>query len=78
MARKSKFFKRINGADDIYLTKKSIAVRNVYTYQDSKGNFKLKDNTRYYKKTKSRISYLTKKFGYVRKGRNCNDLIVNR
>ena len=43
------------GADDIYLTGKSIAVRRVYTYSDKNGRQRLSDKTRYYPKTAKNI-----------------------
>ena len=61
---------RFSGADDIYFTKKNIAVRNVSTWYDDKGKFHLADKTKYYPKTKRNISSAFNVFGYIRNGRH--------
>ena len=57
------------GADDIYLTGKSIAVRRVHTYTDRKGIQRLSDKTRYYPKTVKNIKQARSVFGNIRYGR---------
>ena len=57
------------GADDIYLTKKSVAVRKIATTQDKYGNYRMYDNTKYYPKTKSNINLARKVVGNIRYGR---------
>lgn len=53
MSSFQRFINRVNrfaGADDIYLTKNSIAVRNVSTYQDKNGKFHMTDKQNIIKK----------------------------
>lgn len=66
MARKRNKFA---GADDIYLTKKSVAVRKIATKLDKHGNYRKYDNTKYYPKTKSNINLARKVVGNIRYGR---------
>ena len=61
--------KKCNGADDIYLTKNSIAVRRISTYVDKRGKYHLEDKTKYYKKTSKNLECAQKKFGFIRNGR---------
>lgn len=72
MASLQRFINKVNrfaGADDIYLTKNSIAVRKVSTYYDKNGKFHLTDNTKYYKKTAKNLSSAKSIYGYIRNGR---------
>ncbi len=57
------------GANDVYLTKKNIAVRRISTKSDN-GIMVFKDTTRYYPKTKSNMASLSRICGRVRHGRN--------
>lgn len=50
------------GADDVYLTKNFIAVKNVSTFKN-----KLSEKTIYVPKTKSNIDLARKTFGGIRK-----------
>ena len=63
--RKKVFFL---GADDVYLTKKNIAVRRVSTKMDN-GVQVFKDTTRYYPRTKANMTALSRTYGRVRRGR---------
>ena len=63
--RKKVFF---FGADDVYLTKKNIAVRRVST-TTSNGVQVFKDTTRYYPRTKANMTALSRTYGHVRRGR---------
>ena len=65
MSKRNKFA----GADDIYLTKKNIAVRKISTWYDKKGKFMMNDVTKYYPKTKRHLDLANSIYGYVRKGR---------
>ena len=66
MARgKSKF----RGADDVYLTEKSIAVRYYSTWVDKYGKYHTADKTKYYPKTSKNLRDAKSIFGWVRKGR---------
>lgn len=56
------------GADDVYLTRKNIAVRRVSTKSDN-GVMVFKDTTRYYPRTKSNMASLSRTYGRVRRGR---------
>ena len=57
------------GADDVYLTKKSIAVRRVSSSRKADGTFLLQDKTRYYKKNARNMKLLKSTYGRVRFGR---------
>lgn len=57
------------GADDVYLTKKFIAVRRINTYRGKNGKAKLSDKTRYYKRTTKNMSLAKRIFGNIRFGR---------
>ena len=66
----SKLKKRLAaGADDIYLTKNSIAVRKVRTVRGKSGITRLEDSTRYFPKTEQNIKNATSIFGRLRIGR---------
>ena len=70
--KKSKVSKKKNifrGADDIYLTKKNIAVRRVSSYTTKKGRFVLKDKTTYIPKTEKNLRRAKAVHGYIRNGR---------
>lgn len=72
MANLQKFINKVNkfaGVDDIYLTKKSIAVRHVSTSYDKNGKFHLSDVTKYYPKTSKNLSQARRIHGYIRSGR---------
>ena len=60
---------KFNGADDIYFTKKNIAVRNISTWIDKRGKYHCNYKTKYYPKTKSNVKQVIKTFGFVRNGR---------
>lgn len=57
------------GADDIYLTKKNIAVRRISVYLTKDGSLRQSDKTRYYKKTSSNLRKARDIYGFIRKGR---------
>lgn len=57
------------GADDVYLTKNHVAVRNVETTYGKNGELVLTDTTTYHKKTKRNMDLLAKTHGKVRYGR---------
>lgn len=57
------------GVDDIYFTKKNIAVRNISTYQDKHGNYRMVDKTRYYPKSSKNLSQARRIHRYIRSGR---------
>lgn len=57
------------GADDIYLTKKHIAVRRMNTFTTRSGNVKVTDNTRYYKKNRQNFKMAIDVYGCLREGR---------
>ena len=72
MARLQRFINKVNrfaGADDIYLTKNCIAVRNVSTYQDKNGKFHMTNKTKYYKKTAKNLARAKSIHGHIRYGR---------
>lgn len=56
------------GADDVYLTKKNIAVRRIST-STSNGVQVFKDTTRYYPRSKANMTALSRVYGHVRRGR---------
>lgn len=58
--------KKINSADDVYLTDTKIAVRQVRS--DSRGRIS-SDTTKYFPKTKENLSTVGKMLGRVRRGR---------
>ena len=73
MAKLQKFINRVNkfaGADDIYLTKKNIAVRHVSTWYDKNGKFHYSDVTKYYPKTSNNLAKAKKIHGNIRYGRS--------
>ena len=57
------------GADDVYLTKKHIAVRKINTYRTKDGKAKYSDKTKYYKRTTKNMNLVQRIFGRVRFGR---------
>ena len=57
------------GADDVYLTKESIAVRRIDTSKGRNGRAKTTDRTRYIPKTAANLNKVKKIFGYIRTGR---------
>mgnify|MGYP004644504561 CR=1 FL=1 len=63
---KNDLYKEINSANDVYLTKTKIAVRQVRS--DSKGRI-CSDTTRYFPKTKENLSCAGKMLGHIRNGR---------
>ena len=60
---------RFAGVDDIYLTKKNIAVRNVTSFFDKNGGFHMTDKTKYYKKTAKNLARAKSIYGHIRYGR---------
>ncbi|MBQ8289962.1 MAG: hypothetical protein IJY01_03735 [Clostridia bacterium] len=66
MSRKSGPFV---GADDVYLTEKSIAIRRVYSYKDRFGKNRLSDTTEYIPKTQKNLQKASRLFGKLRFGR---------
>lgn len=65
MPRKNIF----SGADDVYLTDKSIAVRKYSTWIDRNGKHRYSDKTKYYPKTTANLKKAKAVFGFLRKGR---------
>ena len=57
------------GADDIYLTRKNIAVRKVSTRNLGNGNYRVTDKTIYYPKTRKNLNQANSIFGKLRFGR---------
>ena len=57
------------GADDVYLTESSIAVRRVSTEKSRSGKAVLKDKTTYVPKTEANLRRAKGIFGYLRFGR---------
>lgn len=57
------------GADDIYLTKKRIAVRRVATKRDAQGNQVYSDRTVYVPKTAKNLERARSIHGKIRYGR---------
>lgn len=64
-AKRNKFA----GADDIYLTKNSIAVRRVLTRKVGDGVYRVTDKTKYYPKTSSNLRSAGNIVGKIRHGR---------
>ena len=60
---------RFAGADDVYLTENSIAVRRVSTTKSRSGKAVYKDNTTYVPKTEANLKKAKNIFGYLRFGR---------
>ncbi len=60
------FCRKLNQANDVYLTKTKIAVRQVRS--DSRGRIS-SDTTKYYPKTKQNLSCAGKMLGRIRYGR---------
>lgn len=58
--------KKINSADDVYLTKTKIAVRDVRS--DRKGRI-CSDTTKYFPKTRENLACAGKMLGRIRNGR---------
>lgn len=58
---------RLEGADDVYLTDKSIAVRRI---KSGKGGRIVSDVTTYYPKTRENMKNAREIFGTLRKGRD--------
>ena len=67
MSRKKKNI--FTGANDVYLTKNHIAVRNIATEYGKNGELIHTDTTTYHKKTKKNMSLLKDTHGSVRYGR---------
>lgn len=65
-AVKKDFCRKLGQADDVYLTKTKIAVRQVRS--DSRGRIS-SDTTKYYPKTKANLSCAGKMLGRIRYGR---------
>ena len=65
----AKFRNKFAGADDIYLTKNSIAVRRVSTYRTRKGEQVYSDKTKYFKRTKNNLIQASSLYGRLRFGR---------
>ena len=61
--------KKFLGADDIYLTQNSIAVRRISSYQDRNGKYHLVDKTKYYKKNQKNLKTASSIYGHIRYGR---------
>ena len=59
----------LKGADDVYLTERSIAVRRVSQSFGKNGLWKMTDKTTYYPKTKENLSRAYKVLGRIRTGR---------
>ena len=57
------------GADDVYLTKKFIAVRDISTRFNKNGKMTFVDKTKYLKRTAKNMQLLKKTQGNVRFGR---------
>ncbi len=57
------------GADDIYETKNSIAVRRVSTKRGRDGSYSVSDKTTYYPKTEEVKSKVRSIYGRIRFGR---------
>ena len=57
------------GADDIYLTDRSIAIRRVSTVKSKSGRAVLKDKTTYVPKNEKNLRKAKELYGYLRKGR---------
>lgn len=60
---------KFNGADDIYLTKKSIAVKRYSCWYDMNGKFHSEESVKYYPKTKKNLTQAKQIWGWVRNGR---------
>lgn len=57
------------GADDVYLTDRSIAVRRVSTVKGRNGKAVLRDKTTYVPRTDANLRKAKEMFGYLRSGR---------
>lgn len=57
------------GVDDIYLTKKSIAVRHISGVEKPNGNISFSIKTKYYPKTRKNLAKAKDIHGYIRYGR---------
>ena len=57
------------GVDDIYLTNKSIAVRQISGVQKSNGKISYSMKTKYYRKTRKNLAKAKDVHGYIRYGR---------
>ena len=66
VASKKSFCDKLNGADDVYLTRTKIAVRK--TKSDNRGRI-ISDTTKYFPKTKANLSCVGKLMGRIRYGR---------
>ena len=66
VASTKQFCKKLQGADDIYLTKTKIAVRKI---KSNKNGRICSDKTKYFPKTKENLSCAGKMFGHLRNGR---------
>ena len=67
VASASQLCKKIQSANDVYLTKTKIAVREVRS--DRKGRI-CSDTTKYFPKTRKNLSCAGKMLGRIRNGRN--------
>lgn len=67
MAKKSG--NQFAGADDIYLTNKSIAVRHISGVQKSNGRIVYSMKTKYYRKTRKNLAKAKEEHDYIRYGR---------
>ncbi len=68
MAKKSRNV--FTGADDIYQTRSSIAVRRVSSRIAKDGTAQLRDKTKYYPKTTEKMNQAKQVFGPIRWGRS--------
>lgn len=67
--KKQTFLQMLRGADDIYLTDKSIAVTRVATGYDKRGQYTITETRKYVPRTEKTMSILSKEVGRVRKGK---------
>lgn len=66
---KNKISNIFAGADDVYLTKKFIAVRKINSRFTKSGSMTYSDKTRYFKRSAKNMRLLKNTHGYVRFGR---------
>lgn len=66
MAKKSKRIS-VQGADDVYLTKKNIAVRKIFSGRNGRI---VSDQTKYYPRTAENMRIARNAWGRIRFGRN--------
>lgn len=60
---------KFSGADDIYLTGRSIAVRRVSSRINKKGEYEYTEKTTYHPRTSENMKAATSIYGLIRKGR---------